>query len=59
MSGHGERQLVYTALSILCAGMAFAAGPAAGILSFIQIGVVVELANWIGTPRGENVNRRG
>jgi hypothetical protein len=59
MTGHGERQWVYTALAILCAGMALAAGPVAGILSFIQIGAVVELANWIGTPRGENVNRRG
>lgn len=59
MSGRGERQLVYTALSILCAGMALAAGPVAGILSLLQIGAVFELANWIGAPRGKSCNRRG
>ena len=59
MNRPGVRQLVYTALFILCAPMALATGPTAGIWSFLIIGAVIELAYWIGTPRGGYSGRRG
>lgn len=57
MTEQRDRQLVYIALFAPCAAMAFAAGPVAGILTYIQIGAVFELTSWIGTPRGKNLNR--
>ncbi len=50
-----ERKLVYTALLIACAVIALGAGPLVGLWSFLQVGVMIELACWLGLQRG---NRR-
>ncbi len=51
----GERSVIYTALLILCGMTAVAVSPAAGVLSLLQVVLVIELINWLampGTPPG-------
>lgn len=52
VNGWEERKLVYTGLLVACGVIALAAGFAAGIWSFLQVAVMIEVACWIGTPRG-------
>jgi hypothetical protein len=59
MDRAGERQLVYTALFVLCSAIAILAGPMAGIGSFAQVMVVIELAYLIVTPQRGYTGRRG
>lgn len=59
MGRAGERQLVYSTLFILCSAIAILAGPVAGLGSFAQVMVVIELAYLIMTPRTTHTERRG
>jgi len=45
-----ERFLIYTAVVILCAAIAAFASVAAGVWTFLQVSVVVELMYLMGTP---------
>lgn len=58
MGKPGERKLVYTALFILCSVIAILAGPLAGIGSFAQVMVVIEMAYLIVTPQAGYTSRR-
>lgn len=55
----GDRFLVYSALAILCGATSSILGPGAGIWSFVQIAVVIELTHWIGTHGGNNRRAAG
>ena len=44
-----ERFVVYSALTILCCTIGILLGLVAGIWSFVQIALVIELMCWIGT----------
>ena len=58
MIGVEERRIVYLGLLIACAVIAVAAGPVAGAWSFIQVGIMIELGNWLSTRRGGYPRRR-
>jgi hypothetical protein len=45
-----ERFVIYTALVLLCSIVSIFLGMAAGLWSFLQIAVVIELLYWIGLP---------
>lgn len=51
MTAIEERVLIYTALAVVCAFVGVFAGPAAGVLTFIQIAAVIEALFWFGVPR--------
>ncbi|MDX1732939.1 MAG: hypothetical protein R3228_01185 [Halioglobus sp.] len=57
MNGLEERKLVYTALLIACGAIALGAGPVAGLWSFFQVAVMIELACWLGAHRGAHSRR--
>ncbi len=56
--GLRERKLIYAALLIACGVIALAAGPVAGLWSFAQVAIMIELAHWIGTFTGVQSRRR-
>jgi hypothetical protein len=56
MAGLEQRRLVYISLFIACSAMAIAAGLKAGIWSFVQVGVMIELLGWL-TGRRAPVSR--
>ena len=58
VSGLQERKLVYTALFIACGVIALGAGPVAGLWSFVQVAVMIELAYWIRESSGGYIRRR-
>ena len=58
MIGAEERRIVYLGLLIACAVIAVAAGPLAGVWSFVQVGVMIELGNWLTARRGGITRRR-
>lgn len=47
-----ERFLIYSALLILCGTIIVLVDRSAGLWSFVQIAVVIELMCWIGTRSG-------
>ena len=53
-----ERKLVYTALLVACAVIGLAANPTAGIWSFLQVGLMIELIYYLGSRRGGWSRRR-
>lgn len=54
MSGWKERRLVYAALLIACCVLGAAAGPVAGVWSFVQVAAIIELTCRLGTGRNEH-----
>jgi hypothetical protein len=58
MGGMEERKLVYMALLIACGVIALSAGPTAGIWSFVQVGLMIELSFWLGTHGAGGVRKR-
>ena len=48
-----ERKLVYTALLIACGVIALAASPAAGIWSFVQVGLMMECMYYLNSKHGD------
>lgn len=48
MSGWRERRLVYVALLVACCVLGLAAGPLAGIWSFVQVALLIELTCYLG-----------
>ncbi|MFK7976976.1 MAG: hypothetical protein AB8C02_12620 [Halioglobus sp.] len=48
MNGWRERRLVYVALLVACLVLGLAAGPLAGIWSFVQVAVLIELTCHLG-----------
>ncbi|GAB5450126.1 MAG: hypothetical protein Hals2KO_04540 [Halioglobus sp.] len=59
MIGWEQRRLVYTALLIACLVIALGAGYVVGLWSFVQVAVMIELANWLAQQRTDFRNRRG
>ncbi|NND66792.1 MAG: hypothetical protein HKN19_04310 [Halioglobus sp.] len=58
VEGIKERKLIYCALLIACGVIALAAGPVAGLWSFAQVAIMIELAHWFGTSTGVQSRRR-
>lgn len=56
--GLQERKLIYSALLIACGVIALAAGPVAGLWSFMQVAIMIELAHWFSTSTGMHSRRR-
>lgn len=59
MNGWRERRLVYAALLAACAVLGLAAGPLAGIWSFVQVAVLIELTCRLGRHRNDIWKYRG
>lgn len=53
MSGWRERRLVYAALLVACLVLGLAAGPLAGVWSFVQVAVLIEVTCRLGTSRND------
>jgi len=51
-----DRQLIYLALALVAAAIASITGPSAGLLTLLQVVVVVEAINLLGAPgdRGDD-----
>lgn len=58
VQGMRERKLIYSALVIACGVIGLAAGPIAGLWSFAQVAIMIELAHWFGTSAGVHSRRR-
>lgn len=59
MSIFEQRFLVYSALGILCGAASLVLGVTAAIWSFLQVVLVIEFINWIGTPGREQGRAAG
>ena len=58
VQGLKERKLIYSALIIACGVIGLAAGPVAGLWSFVQVAIMIELAHWFGMSTGVHSRRR-
>lgn len=59
MRGWKERRLVYAALLAACLVLGIAAGPLAGVWSFVQVAVLIELTMRLGNSRVNGWKYRG
>ena len=59
MSIFEQRFLVYAALGILCGAASLVLGLTPAIWSFVQVVLVIEFINWIGTPGREQGRAAG
>ena len=53
MNSPNERILIYVALLVVCGAASVLVGPTAGIYSFLQIALVIEIFYWIRTRGGK------